>query len=90
MEDAGLPGRIPFYRPDRPFIAQMVGTIGQPVRPPRTMGNGAQPMEFYHKIPKRLRQFISRHFLSPTNTYLRNFKPERLVPPPNEDRRRRS
>ena len=31
MEDAGLPRRIPFCRPNRPFIAQMVGTNEQPV-----------------------------------------------------------
>ena len=29
-------------------------------------------------------------FTIKTNNYMRNFEPERLVPPPNEDRRRRS
>ena len=44
MENAGLPQRILFYRPDRPFITQMVGIGGQSVRSPRSMGDEAQPM----------------------------------------------
>ena len=50
IEDTGLPRRIPFYRPDGPFIAHMVRTNGQSVRPPHTMGKGAQPRGFHHKI----------------------------------------
>ena len=34
MENAGLPRRVAFHRPDRPLVAQMSGTDGEPVRPP--------------------------------------------------------
>ena len=68
MEKAGLPQRIPFYRPNRLFVTQMAGTDGQPIQPPHTMGNGAQPIGLRGKIPQRQRKSTRRHLVSPANT----------------------
>ena len=70
MENAGSPRRVPFHRPDKTLVTHMAGTDGQLARPPCSMGNGAQPMGFHHKIPKRQRQSTSQHLVSPTDTDL--------------------